>query len=153
MENATLNKDLESFLRNLQLGLKKYTLSEINQSILSLVNDKNEKFRQRQIKVDMVVNVICKHFQIDRDIFLNGRGKGIVQQARKYAFCILHNDFGLPIRYISQSVFSSKWHTSVSMAIQYSKSLNMDIKPDKEFFEKMNELRDEITLKIKNTTI
>ena len=153
MENASASKELESFLRNIQIGLKRYSLSELNQSLEALVTDKNEKFKQRQVKVNLVVNVICKHFAIDRDVFLNGRGKGVVQQARKLAYCILHNDFDLPIRYISQKVFSLKWHTSVSLAIQYSKTLKEDVKPDKEFMDKMNELRNEINLKIKNTTI
>jgi len=153
LENASVTKELETFLRNIQIGLKRYSLSELNQSIEEIVTDKNEKVKQRKVKVDMVINVICKHFAIDRDVFLNGRGKGVVQQARKLAYCILHNDFDLPIRYISQKVFSLKWHTSVSLAIQYSKTLNVDIKPDKEFMDKLNELRNEINIKIKNTTI
>jgi chromosomal replication initiation ATPase DnaA len=153
LENASQTRELEIFLRNLQIGLKKYSLSELNESIEAIVTDKNEKFRQRQVKVDLVVNVICKHFGLDRDIFLNGRGKGTIQQARKYAYCILHNDYDLPIRYISHQVFSLKWHTSVSVAIQYAKTLNEDVKPDKEFIQKLKELRNEINIKIKNTTI
>lgn len=153
MENASQSRELETFLRNLQLGLKRFSLAELNETIEALVTDKNQKSRQRQVKVDLVVNVICKHFNLDRDIFLKGRGKGIVQQARKYAYCILHNDYDLPIRFISNQVFDLKWHTSVSVTIQYYKTLNVDIKPDKEFIEKLNELRNEINIKIKNTTI
>lgn len=153
MENASQTRELEIFLRNIQIGLKKYSLNELNQTIEALVTDKNEKGRQRKAKVDIVVSVICKHFELDKEKFLNGRGKGLIQQARKYAFCILHNDFDLPIRYISSEVFSLKWHTSVSLVIQYAKTLNEDIKPDKIFIDKLNELRKQIDTKIKNTTI
>lgn len=153
MENASQSRELETFLRNLQLGLKRFSLAELNESIEALVNDKSEKTRQRKAKVDLVVNVICRHYNLDRDIFLRGRGKGVVQTARKFAYCILHNDYDLPIRYISNQVFDLKWHTSVSVTIQYYKSLNEEIKPDKEFIEKLNELRKEINHKIKNTTI
>lgn len=153
MENASQSRELEIFLRNIQIGLKKYSLSELNESLEAIVTDKNEKLRQRQVKVDLVVNVICKHFDLEKEIFLRGRGKGVIQQARKYAYCILHNDYDLPIRFISNQVFSLKWHTSVSVAIQYAKTLNEDVKPDKEFIQKLKELRNEINIKIKNTTI
>jgi chromosomal replication initiation ATPase DnaA len=153
LENASQSRELEIFLRNIQIGLKKYSLSELNESLEAIVTDKNEKLRQRQVKVDLVVNVICKHFDLEKEIFLRGRGKGVIQQARKYAYCILHNDYDLPIRFISNQVFSLKWHTSVSVAIQYAKTLNEDVKPDKEFIQKLKELRNEINIKIKNTTI
>jgi hypothetical protein len=100
-----------------------------------------------------VIDTICADFKIPRGTFLKGRGKGKVQEARKYAYCILHNDLNLTIRYIAKRVFSLKWHTSVSVVLKYEKTLKTELKPDRLFLENLTRLRQAIKEKINNDTI
>jgi chromosomal replication initiation ATPase DnaA len=143
-------KDLQVFFKTLQQGLKKFSLQELNESIEGIVSDKNLRKREQKLKTDCVISEICNEFNVNRAELLKGRGKGQVQVARKYAYCILHHDLELPIRYIAKSVFQHQWHTSVSVVINYSKSLNMMVKTDREFAEKLENLRSRIQEKIKN---
>ncbi len=152
LEN-TENKELELLFRNIQQGLKRYSLAELNENIGSLVNGENEKLLDRHRHINVVLDIICNDFKITRSMLLKGRGKGKVQEARKFAFCILYNDLNLTIRYIAKRVFSLKWHTSVSVVLKYHKSLKMDVKPDRLFYEKLNLLRDTINNRINNDII
>ena len=92
-------------------------------------------------------------FGVKKDVFIAGRGKRDIHEARRYAFCVLHNQFGLPIRYIAKKVFKLKWHTSVSMVLQYQKSLNLNVKPDREFSEKLTDIQEKINANIKRGAI
>jgi len=153
VSTASEQHELRVFLRNLQEGLKKYTLAEFNDSISSIVTDKKGKKREQKLKVDCVITEICNEFNLSREELLKGRGKGIVQTARKYTYCILHNDLELPIRHIAKNIFAHQWHTSVSVVINYSKTLNLAIKSDREFAEKLNFLRSRIDEKINNVML
>lgn len=146
----THNKEFVAMLRWLAEGLKKYTVEELTENLGSLVSDKKLRQRQQKLKVECVLSEICTEFEITRDELVKGRGKGVVQTARKYAYCILHQDVGLPIRYIAKNIFLREWHTSVSVAVNYTKTLNVNIKADREFGEKLQELREKIKEKIKN---
>lgn len=143
-------KELELFLRTMQQAVRKFSLTELNETIGSIVNSKGDRVRDKQRQIATVVDVICDDFNIERDLFLTGRGKGKVQQARKYAYCIFHHDLDLPIRYIANNIFNMNWHTSVMVVIKYHKSLNKEIKPDREFLEKLAELQNKIIEKSNN---
>lgn len=140
-------KELELFLRTMQQAVRKYTLSELNETIGSIVNTKTEKVKDKQRQISIVLDTISDDFGIARESFVAGRGKGKIQQARKYAYCILHNDLDLPIRMIA-NIFNMNWHTSVMVVIKYHKSLNKEIKPDKEFLDKLADLRNRINEKL-----
>lgn len=140
-------KELENFLRTMQQAVRKYSLSELNDTICTIINSKNNKVKDRQTHIEVVMDVICDDFQIQKEAFLIGRGKGKVQQARKFAFCILHNDLDLPIRSIA-NLFSMNWHTSVMVVIKYHKTLNKEIKPDREFLEKLQQLQSMVKQKL-----
>jgi len=150
LENYAEKKELEVFFKNIQQGLKKYTLQELNDSIGAIVTNKTDKQKEKKSQINIVVEVICSQFDLTKESLLNGRGKGSIQEARKYAFCILHNDFNLPIRYIAKNVFQLNWHTSVSIAIQYYKSINLDVKSDREFKERLQTIQNKIVEKVKN---
>ena len=152
LEN-TENRELELLFRNIQQGLKRYSLAELNENIGSLVNGSTQKLIDNHRHVNVVIDTICADFKIPRGTFLKGRGKGKVQEARKYAYCILHNDLNLTIRYIAKRVFSLKWHTSVSVVLKYEKTLKTELKPDRLFLENLTRLRQAIKEKINNDTI
>lgn len=150
LEDSVERRELELFLRNIQQAVRKYTLSELNETIGDMVHSKAERNRDKHRQIAIVLDVVCKDFNVSRDLLLTGRGKGKIQQARKFAYCLLHHDLELPIRYIANDIFSQKWHTSVMVVIKYHKSLNCEIKPDREFIEKLSELRKQINGKIQN---
>ena len=153
LDNYVEKRELEVFFKNIQQGLKKYTLQELNDSLGVIVNNKTDKQQDKKQQINIVVEVICSHFDLTKESLLQGRGKGTIQEARKYAFCILHNDFQVPIRYIAKKVFQLNWHTSVSIAIQYYKTLNLDVKPDREFKERLQIIQNKIVDKINNKDI
>ena len=153
LDNYVEKRELEVFFKNIQQGLKKYTLQELNDSLGVIVNNKTDKQQDKKQQINIVVEVICSHFDLTKESLLRGRGKGTIQEARKYAFCILHNDFQVPIRYIAKKVFQLNWHTSVSIAIQYYKTLNLDVKPDREFKERLQIIQNKIVDKINNKDI
>jgi len=153
LDNYLEKRELEVFFKNIQQGLKKYTLQELNDSLGQIVNNKTDKQKDKKQQISIVVDVICGHFSLSRESLLRGRGKGTIQEARKFAFCILHNDFNVPIRYIAKNVFQLNWHTSVSIAIQYYKTLNLDVKPDREFMERLQIIQNKIVDKINNKDI
>lgn len=153
LDNYLEKRELEVFFKNIQQGLKKYTLQELNDSIGQIVNNKTDKQKDKKQQINIVIDVICGDFTISKESLLKGRGKGTIQEARKFAFCILHNDFNVPIRYIAKKVFQLNWHTSVSIAIQYYKTLNLDVKPDREFMERLQIIKNKIVEKINNKDI
>ncbi len=151
VDTASDNKELQLFFKNLAYGLKKYSLQELNENLSSMVTNKAYKDKQKAYYIDCVLSEICQEFNLTKQELVKGRGKGVVQIARKYAYCILHDDFEIPIRHIAKNVFHLNWHTSVSVVIQYKKSLNLDIKPDREFSEKLEALKERILKKINST--
>ena len=144
----TERKEIEELFKNLLQGLKMYSVAEMNEGISKLINRYNNQETNKQI-VDAVLETICDDFDISRSLLLKGRGKGKVQDARRYAYCILHFDLGFPIRFIARNIFFHKWHTSVSVVIQYCKSLNKDVKVDREFYEKWDALKLKIDNRLK----
>jgi chromosomal replication initiation ATPase DnaA len=146
----TEKKELEVFFRNMQQGLKRFTLKELNESLHTLVNNKEDKQKDKQKQIILVLDAVCKDYGITKDYLIKGKAKGDLQQARNIAYCILHLDLGLSIRYIAKNVFYLEWHNSVGVAIKYHKELNTDIAPDKKFKEKLEKIKSGIVAKIKN---
>lgn len=145
--NMSEKKELETFFRNVQQSLKKYTLGEINESLQLMSNSETNDKKDKNKDVSFVLDAVCKEYNIDRDILIYGKSKKDLQQARNITYCILHLDLGLPIRYIAKRIFFLNWHNSVGVAIKYYKSLNMNIAPDKLFKEKLETIQKIIVLK------
>lgn len=142
--------ELENFLKNIQNGLKKFTLKELNDSLYIVLRTKNGKQNPKQKYIQIVLDEVSKEFDIQLEYLINSRKRGTVQQARKIAYCILHFNLKLPIRYIAKNVFYQNWHTRVGAIIQYHNRLNLNIKPDKEFYDKLQLINQKVTEKIKN---
>lgn len=141
--NMSEKKALETFFKNVQQNLKNYSLCEINESLEWMSN--NDIYKQKDIS--MILDVICEDFNIEKETLIYGKTKKELQQARNIAYCILHLDLGVPIRYIAKRIFFLKWHNSVAVAIKYHKSLNVNIAPDRKFKEKMETIQKTIVLK------
>ena len=52
------NEELELLLKNIQQGLKKYSVKELNQALnVALRNSSDNKY-----EIDCVLNIVTKHF-------------------------------------------------------------------------------------------
>lgn len=127
--------EIMELFKNLQRGIKKYTVKELNGALQQVLNNVDQEDKQLQITV--ALNAVCNEYEITRHELIYSTARGDMKQAKNIAYCLLHNELDLPIRYIAKNVFFLKWHNSVGIAIRYSKSLNPNIKPDREFKERM----------------
>jgi len=125
------NDQLQSLLKNLQEAFKSYTVQEINAAILDFLNKKGDKNEE----ISFVLNNIAGEYGITKRTLLNSGCRGKISQAKNIAYCVLHYNLGLPIRHISVRVFSRSEgnHLSVFKATKYFRSLNTDVKVDREF--------------------
>jgi len=142
-QERTINHiELEGLLKNIQDALKKYSIKELNDALLDLLN-KNEPKKEL---VDATIKSVCKVFEISQRILINSRSRGKIQDARMVAYAIMHNDLNLPMRFIAVNVFKRRSHGSVVQSLQTFKELNPEkISYHKELLEKHNKAK-ELTL-------
>lgn len=130
------NKDVEHLLKNIQEGLKKYSIKELNEAIMQLLNKKSD----RNEEVTMVIDLVCKEFGINQRILKKAHARGHIQEAKQTAYCLLHFDVGLGIKHIAARIFSN-WHKSVSIGLDRVRKANTDIKSDRDFLERYKKLQ------------
>lgn len=147
--NMSEKEEVLRLIKSLQKGLKQFTLKEFNEAINSVINPPIENEKSKEKHIALILDLICEEYSITRQELTYGRAKGDVQKARSIAYCILHFNLKLPIRYIANKVFFLKWHNSVGVAIQYYNNLNCDIQPDKEFKEKLEKIQTSAISKLK----
>ena len=136
------NKQLENLLHNIQKGLKIFSVKELNESIVLVLNQRMSKNQQ----VEKILSIVCEEYKISRNILIHAAVRSDVQEARKMAYCLLHLELGLPIRHIAERIFF-KWHNSIHVAVKYYKEINVKIKSEKEFKEKYDKLKNKLTEK------
>jgi chromosomal replication initiation ATPase DnaA len=134
--------EIIDLLKNLQNGLKKYSLGEFNDAISVLVKDAKNYGNKEEVQ--LVLEHVCSNFNISKNQLIYSNARGNIAQARTMAYCLLHFEYNLPIRYISKKIFFKKWHGGVAVAIRYYKNLNMAIKPDREFSVKYQNIKQNI---------
>jgi chromosomal replication initiation ATPase DnaA len=134
-------EEILELLKNIQSGLKKFTITELNDAISNIVKDVKCVTDAKEIQY--VIQEVCKEFNINKNQLIHSNARGVISQAKSVAYCLLHFELNLPLRYISKKVFFLKHHGSVAVAVRSFKKLNTAIKPDKEFLDKY--------VKIKNT--
>jgi len=124
-------KDIEQLLKNIQEGLKKYSVKELNDAIISFLNKKDDKSQE----IDYVLSIVCEEFKTNLRTLKKNNIRGILQEGKQIAYCILHFNLGLSTRYISEKIFMN-WHTSVHAGIRRYKNCNPLLKQDKEFLDR-----------------
>lgn len=130
------NKEIEALLKHIQEGLKKYTVQELNTAIVSFLNSKHDKTQE----IDFVLKIVCEEFQISKKTLKSKNARGILQEAKQIAYCLLHFNIGLSIRYISNRIFFNG-HTSVFVGVQKYKNADHEHKADRGFIETYNKLQ------------
>jgi chromosomal replication initiation ATPase DnaA len=132
-------KDIEDLLKSISEGLKKYTVKELNDAIVSFFNQKDDKTKE----VYFLLEIVSKEYNVNIRTLKKKNVRGDLSDAKQLAYCLLHFNLGLPTRYISEKIFQSKSHTVVHKAILRFKNANLNLKPDKEFIDKYNKLSQE----------
>ena len=104
-------KDLELLLKNIQKGLKFFSIKELSDNIMSFLKSKESKTNE----INIILEIVQKEFSISLSK-LKSNGRGELQDAKQIAYCLLHYDLGLSVRHISTKIFDN-WHNSVLVAL------------------------------------
>jgi hypothetical protein len=126
-------KDVELLLKNIQEGLKNYSVKELNEAIISFLNKKDDKSEE----IEYVFSIVCEEYNTNKRAIKKNGVRGIVHEAKQIIYCILHFNLGLSTRYIADRVFFN-WHGSVYGGIRRLKGCDVNIKQDRLFLEKYN---------------
>lgn len=129
MSDKTGNNDLEKLLRNIQEGLKRYTLEELNEAMVTVLNNKHDKHEE----TNFVLDKVCEMYSISRRTLVYSVARGQIKVARRLASCLLYYNVGLSHRFIAARVFFCKYHNGISSGIRAFENLNDKVKADREF--------------------
>lgn len=136
--------ELEQLLKNIQDGLKRYSIKDLKDGIISYFNKKDEK----KIEIEIVLEVVSEFYGITISTLKKKNVHGDLQDAKQICYCIMNLQLGLPTRYIAERVFNT-WHTNVHRGITRLKNVNIALKPDKDFVEKYELLKNQCLDKFK----
>jgi chromosomal replication initiation ATPase DnaA len=129
MENKT--SELSDLFKNIQNGLKQYSLNEFNFLVFRILKTKNSL--EKRDEVNYIVAIVCEHYQLSKRNFMTARFGGNSTEARQIASCLLHLNLGLSQRLIAN--YYSISPRIVNVAIKKFKTIDTKIKTDREFKE------------------
>jgi chromosomal replication initiation ATPase DnaA len=129
MENKTT--ELSDLFKNIQNGLKQYSLNEFNFLVFRILKTKNSL--EKRDEVNYIVAIVCEHYQLSKRNFMTARFGGNSTEARQIASCLLHLNLGLSQRLIAN--YYSISPRIVNVAIKKFKTIDTKIKTDREFKE------------------
>lgn len=138
------NQDIETLLKNIQHGLQRYSVNELNDAIIKALSEKHDKSQE----IQYVLTIVCNEFNVSEYTLKNMKKRGALQEAKQLAYCLLYFNVGLTIKTIAETIFFN-WQTSVAVGIKRLKKIDIEHKQDKEFFEKYNRLRNKLIKYIK----
>ena len=133
------SKEVESLLKNIQKGLRLYSVQDLNQAIVKFLNTKNDK----SVDINKVMIMVCKEYNITKTSLHSKNARGNLQEAKQICYCLLHFNLGLSIRHISEKIFFN-WPTSVSIGIKKLKTADVKHKQDKKFIERYEKLQNQL---------
>ena len=129
--------ELEQLLKNIQVGLKNYTIKELKDGIVSYFNKKDDK----TFEINTILSVVSDYYETTISTLKEKNVHGDLHDAKQLCYCLLHFQLGLSTRYIGGRVFDYNCHTNVHRGIMRYKKANMDLKPDRDFVEKYEVLK------------
>ena len=136
--------DIETLIRNIQQGLKKYSVNELNDAIVKSLTESHDKTDETKY----VMSLVCKEFKVSEFALINMKRRGNLQEAKQIAYCLLYFNLGLSVREISEKIFFN-WHSSVANGLRRFKKLDEKLKQDKQFIDKYTLLQKKLLLFIK----
>jgi len=138
------NEQIETLLKNVQQGLSKYSVTELNDAIITALHNKSDK--KKEIKY--VFRIVCNEYGISENTLKNLTKRGFLQDAKQITYCLLYYNVGLSQRYIAKCIFFN-WQTSISNGIKRHEKANLQVKTDREFLEKYEMLKKKLRNYIK----
>lgn len=145
---SNIQLELESLLHNIQEGLKKYTIQELNEGIITFLNKKSDK----SIEINYVLTMVCREYSISKDTLKSKKTRGLKVEAKQVAYCLLHLNLGFSLRYISRKIFFNN-HNSVAIGIKRFKNADPKVKIDKIFIDKYKKLEAKLVNDLANINI
>ncbi len=137
--------ELQNLLKNIQLGLQKYSVSELNDAIVLVLANKPDQ----QQEINYILQIVADKYKITQKTLVTSRARGDFQLARMLSYCLLHYTLGLSVRHIGDKIFH-RGHNCVSSALKHYKALEPErFKVDREFEEKHKECQSEFINLIK----
>tara|TARA_R110000751_G_scaffold258936_4_gene358303 strand:+ start:5002 stop:5442 length:441 start_codon:yes stop_codon:yes gene_type:complete len=134
------NKEIESLLKNIQLGLQKYSVKDLNKALQSVLSKNGSQANE----IQFVLKIVAQKYKISTKTLTQSRARGDIQEARMLSYCLLHFTLGLSIRDIAKNIFN-RWHNSVASAIkQYREQQPFKFKVDAEFEEKLKDCQTQL---------
>jgi len=127
MENQ--KNELSELFKNIQNGLKQYSVNEFNHIICRVLKTKS-RFEKID-EVNYIVAIVCEHYKLSKRNFMTARLGGNTTEARQIASCLFHFKLGLSQRHIAH--YYSVSPRIVNVAIKKHRTLDTTIKWDKEF--------------------
>ncbi len=122
---------IRRLLKNIGNGLAKYSIDELNKGIISFINKKEALPKE----IDFFIDNVCATYGITKRKLMKSKEIGEVTQARQLTYCLLYDCLSISQGYIATHIFD-KSPATVNSAIKYYRSLNMNVKADKEFKDK-----------------
>jgi chromosomal replication initiation ATPase DnaA len=138
--------DLDLFLKNLRMGLKIYTATELNEAIIMALNQKHDK----NSEIKFIKTQVCKEYSISERALVQSSARGAIKDARRIYCWLLHYDLRLSYRHISFRILGYKYHNRISESIKEFKTLNDKIKRDSELKRKYTDLQKQLIEFINN---
>lgn len=132
------NEEIGILLKNIEKGLQKYSVDELNNAIVKVLTDVNEHDKTEEIQY--VITIVCNYYSISQHTLKNINKRGALQEAKQIAYCLLYYNLGLTQRFIADSIFFN-WQTSVANGIKRFQKSDRQLKSDKQFLEKYNILK------------
>lgn len=117
--------------KKLEEALKQHSIEDITNAVSEFLSKKTDKSQE----INFVLDNVASDYGMTKRTLIHSNQRGQFSQARDVAYCVLYYNLGLPVRYISNSVIPRKSHVSVFNATKYFKSLNLEVKVDREFKE------------------
>lgn len=136
-------KEIHYLVKNISLGLKRLPADQLSKAVIKAMSHNDKKH-----EVDFVLESVANHFRITVTALKQKHSRGIIQDAKQIAYCLLHFNLGLTGRYIAAEIFQN-WNTSVQTGINRLKNANLDIKSDKDFQDIYLKLQDKLLKFIK----
>jgi chromosomal replication initiation ATPase DnaA len=141
------NTEIKSLLQNIQKGLRLYSVTELNDALEQALIKKHEKTKE----IDYVLTIVSNEYNISQYALKNMKKRGNLQDAKQLAYCLLHFNLGLSIRYIANSIFFC-WHSSVANGVARFKKSDIQHKQDRAFLEKYELLKNKLLNFVKEQT-
>lgn len=113
----TEHKEVENLLKNLQLGLQRYSISELNEAIVSVLKNK----RSQRPDINYVLQIVADRYKISTKTLTNSKARGRIQDARMLAYCLLHYTIGCSTRFIASKF--NRTNNAVGRVLKMYKAL------------------------------